>query len=217
MSALTWYVLCLLGRGQTYVPPLLVYTTAVVVLTTNDLGPLAGTYAACALALFVCLVWLTVTVVNVQTPTQRAVTTVAAGDDRRVLAAEVLAATVLCGLLTVVGLVYPVFSGEHEVTAAAVAAGLLAQAACGVTGIACGLLCSRPVVPRTGYAVVLALTLTGVVVIASLPPVGPVVRLLGRDGDPVRMLAPLAAYTALSVALLAAASAVTLTVSRRRS
>ncbi|GAA0920144.1 hypothetical protein GCM10009557_90860 [Virgisporangium ochraceum] len=66
MTALTRYALSLLGRGQTYVPPLLLYAAAVVVLTTNDLGPLAGTYAACALTQFACLVWLTVAVVNAQ-------------------------------------------------------------------------------------------------------------------------------------------------------
>ncbi len=208
---LTWYVLCLLGRGQTYVPPLLLYTAALVVLTVNDLGPLVGTYAACSLTLFVCLVWLTVTVVNAQTPTQRAVTIVTAGSDRRVLLAEVLAATVLCGLLTVVGLVFPIVSGEHEVTVGAVAVGVLAQMTCGVTGIACGLLCSRPVVPRTGPAVVLALALIGAVVIAALPPVGPVVRLLGREEVPGPV------YPALALALLAVSGGVALTVSRRRS
>jgi hypothetical protein len=208
---LTWYVLCLLGRGQTYVPPLLLYAAAIVVLTVNDLGPLVGTYAACSLILFVCQVWLTVTVVNVQTPTPRAVPTVPPGSDRRVLLAEVLAATVLCGLLTVVGLVFPIVSGEHEVTVGAVAVGALAQMTCGVTGIAGGLLCSRPVVPRTGAAVVLALALIGTVVIAALPPVGPVVRLLGREEVP----GPL--HPVLAVVLLAAGVGVALTVSRRRS
>lgn len=214
MPALTRYVLSLLGRGQTYVPPLLLYAAAVVVLTTNDLGPLVGTYAACALTQFACLVWLTVAVVNAQTPTQRAVTTVAAGSDRRVLLAEVLAATVLCGLLTVVGLVYPVFSGEHEVTAAAMAVGALAQVTCGVSGIACGLVCTRPVVPRAGYAVVLALALTGVMVVAALPPVGPVVRLLGRDDPPAGALV---LYAGVAVAQVAVGFLVALTVPRRRS
>jgi hypothetical protein len=214
VTALTRYALSLLGRGQTYVPPLLLYAAAVVVLTTNDLGPLVGTYAACALTQFACLVWLTVAVVNAQTPTQRAVTTVAAGSDRRVLLADVFAATVLCGLLTVVGLVYPVFSGEHEVTAAAVAVGALAQVTCGVSGIACGLLCARPVVPRAGYAVVLALALTGATVVAALPPVGPVVRLLSRDEQPGGALV---LYAVAAVAQLAVAFAVALTVSRRRS
>lgn len=217
MRALTRYVLALLGRGQTYVPPLLLYAAAIVVLTTNDLGPLVGSYSACALTLFTCLVWLTVTVVNAQTPTQRAVTIVAAGNDRRVLVADTVAATVLCGVLTVVGLLYPVFGGEHEVTATAVAVGALAQIACGLTGIACGLVCSRPVVPRTGYAVVLASALTGVVVVAALPPVGPVIRLLSRDDDPAALLGPLAGYTGLAAAVLVAGFLITLTVSRRRS
>jgi hypothetical protein len=73
------------------------------------------------------------------------------------------------------------------------------------------------VVPRAGYAVVLALGLTGAVVVAALPPVGPVVRLLGRDEDPGRMLAPLVGYAGVALALLATGFVVTLTVSRRRS
>jgi hypothetical protein len=54
-------------------------------------------------------------------------------------------------------------------------------------------------------------------VVAAVPPVGPVVRLLGHDEDPGRMLAPLAGYACVAVALLAIGFVVTLTVSRRRS
>jgi hypothetical protein len=217
VTALVRYVLSLLGRGQAYLPPLLLWASAVVVLTTNDLGPLTGSYAACATTQFVCLTWLTAVLVNTESETQRAMTAVAAGGLRRVFAAHVLAALAISAALTTVGLVYPIVAGEHVVTPGAVAVGAAAQAVCGVTGIAAGLLCSRPVVPRTGYAVVLALVLDGTLLIVNaVPPVGPVVRLLATTLPPHAMAGPLAAHAAVATVLVVVAAVTATAVAARR-
>lgn len=216
MSALVRYALALLGRGQGYLAPVLLFATGLVVLTTNDRGPLAGTYAACALVLFASQAWLTAALVNAEDDTQRALTVVAAGGARRVLVAQILAAAAACVALTGVGLGYPLVAGHHTVTAAAVAVGGLAQLVCGTAGIAVGLLCSRLVVRRTGYAVVTGLGLVGAaVVVPALPPVGPTVSLLSRDLPPERMFGSVAVFGAVAIALLLTSAAVAHVVAAR--
>ena len=208
MSALVWYSLSLLGRGQSYLAPLLLFATALTVLTTNDSGALTATYAACAMAQLICMTWLTIATMNAEDTVQRLVTTVNAGGARRVLLAGVLAAALICAALTVAGTIYPVWAGHHTVTAPAVVVGVASQLACGAVGTAVGLLCSRRMIPRAGYALLLAVVLLGLIFLAPwLPPIGPLLTLLSADRPPSTMLAPVAALTALALALLAASFA----------
>lgn len=217
MTALVRYALALLVGGQGYLAPALLFATGLVVLTTNDRGPLAGTYAACALVLFAVMAWLTAALVNTEDATQRALTVVAAGGARRVLVAQVLAAVVACVALIGPGLGYPLVAGRHTVTAAAIAVGALAQLVCGCAGVAVGLVCSRLVVRRSGYALVAGLGLVGgAVVVPSVPPVGTTVRLLGSDMLPERMFGPLAGFGVVAVALLVTAAVVAYVAAARR-
>jgi hypothetical protein len=217
MIALIRYSVAGFARSQRYLPPVLLFVTAVVVLTTNDLGPLVSSYAACALAQFVCLVWLTIALVNAEDPIQRSMTAVAAGGSWRVLAASVWSALLACLALTVVGLLYPLWGGPHSPTGTAILVGTGAQLTGGVAGIAVGLVCSRLVVPRPGYALVAALCLIGVVVLVPpVPPVRPVMRLLGSARAPDTMVGPLAAQLAIAVAMLVLAVVGTQAVARRR-
>lgn len=218
MRALIWYALSLLGRGQGYLAPLLLFATALVVLTTNDTGALTGSYAACATAQFVCLTWLTVALLNAEDAVQRTMTVVNAGSARRVLLAGTAAALLLGALLTAAGLIYPVVAGRHSVTGTAVLVGALAQLSCGAVGVAVGLLCCRQVIPRAGYAVLAAVIAVGTLtVVPRIPPVGPLVVLLSRDADPATMLPPVTALTAAAVAVLAASFTAVAAVTRHRS
>jgi hypothetical protein len=208
MTALIRYVLSMLVRGQGYIAPIVLYGSAIVVLTTNDRGSLPETYSACALTLFVCQLWLTAAMVNTEDREQRAMTAVAAGGAHRVLIANVLAAALICLGLTAIGLAYPIVAGEHVVTAAGVAVGALAQLACGAAGIAGGLLCSRLVIRRAGHAVFVGLGIIGVMILVKgVPPVGPVMMVLDRAQPPSTMLGPVAAYAGIAVAMLGAAAA----------
>jgi hypothetical protein len=205
MTALVRYSLSMLVRSQGYIAPFVLFGSAVVVLTTNDFGPITGTYSACALIQFVCMLWFTVAIVNTEDRVQRAMTVVAAGGQRRVLVANVLAAAVVCLGLTVIGLVFPVYAGTHQVTPVDLAVGALAQVTCGFAGIAVGLLCSRLVIPKAGYAVFASLGAIGVMtMVRPVPPVGPIMALLASTTAPGRMLAPVAGLGALAVAMLAA-------------
>jgi hypothetical protein len=142
------YWLAVLLHSQRYFPPLLLFVTGVVVLTDNDTGRLTAMYGACSAVLFLSALWLTVGLIQVDDPVQRAITVVNARSSARVLTAAVLVAVSCCVLCLVFGLVFPLLSGSHQVSADAVAVGAISQLGAGMTGIAVGLLCSRPIVRR---------------------------------------------------------------------
>ncbi len=217
MTALVRYVLAGLFRSQRYLAPALLFATMLVVLTTNESGSPGPVYAACALAQFVTMTWLTMVLVNTEESVQRAMTAVAAGGARRVLLADVCASVLLSCCLAVAGLVYPLLAGDHPVTPIALAIGVLAQLTGGLTGIAVGLLCSHLVVPRPGYALVAALLATGVLALVPwLPPVAALIRLLSTPRPLDGALAPTLGCAAIAAILLAAGTLTTWTVARNR-
>ena len=217
MIALVRYDLSMLVRSQAYIAPIVLFGTAIVVLTTNDQGQLASTYSACVMTLFICMLWLTTVLINSEERAQRAMTVVAAGGEHRVLGANLLACLVICAALTAVGTIYPIYFGQHTVTAADIIVGVVSQLACGITGIAAGLLCSRLVVRRTGYAVFLALGLVGVLlVIQKMPPVAATMVVLGSDRTADDMLPPIAAFGLVAVGMLVASTYATYVSAKRQ-
>ncbi|MEV6301955.1 hypothetical protein AB0M02_21255 [Actinoplanes sp. NPDC051861] len=217
MIALVRYDLSMLVRGQSYIAPFVLYASAIVTLTTNDQGPLPRVYTASAMTIFICMLWLTVALINTEEPAQRAMTSVAARGEHRVLAANVLAALVICLALTALGLIYPIPAGDHTWSSTDLVIGIVAQLTCGVTGIAGGLVCSRIVVRRTGYAVFLALGLIGVfTLIRVLPPVAPTMVILGSDRPATEMVTPLLLNGVIAVVLLAGSTIAAYQVARRQ-
>ena len=217
MIALIRYQLAALLHGQRYLAPVLLFLVALSVLTINDQGPLTGSYVVSAGSLLIAMCWLTVTIVNHEDPVRRAITGVTAGGSGRVLLAEILLSLLAGALLTGVGLVFPIVAGQHVWTGEDVAAGLLALLTSVLAGTAVGLACSRLVVPRPGYSLLLAL----VVVIAlpitpGLPPVNPMLRILSGAHPPRDQLAPLAGCLAIAAVLLVAAAAGARLVAERR-
>jgi hypothetical protein len=217
MGALIRYNLAAVVHGQRYVAPLLLFLIVLSVFTINDPGALTGSYTVSAGCLLVALCWLTVIIVNHEDPVRRSIQSVVAGGSGRVLLAEILLALLFGVALTVVGLIFPILSGKHTWGPADLAAGLLAQLTCVFTGVAVGILCSRLVVPRPGYSLLLAL----VVVLAfpvtpHLPPINPMLRLLSTDRPAGEMLGRLGGYLAIAVVLAAACIAATRYISVRR-
>jgi hypothetical protein len=217
MIALVRYQLAALLHGQRYLAPLLLFLIALSVLTINDQGPLTGSYAVSAGSLLIAMCWLTVTIVNHEDPVRRAITGVTAGGSGRVLLAEILLSLLAGALLTGVGLVFPIVAGQHVWTGADLAAGLLALLTSVGAGTAVGLLCSRLVVPRPGYSLLLAL----VVVIAlpitpGLPPVNPMLRILSGSRPPQDQLAALGGCLAIAAALLVVCAGCTRLIAVRR-
>jgi hypothetical protein len=216
LPALIRYYLAATVHGQRYLGPLLLDLAALAVFTINDTGSLTGSYVVSAASLLLTACWLTVTIVNLEDPVRRLITLVAAGGAARVLAAEaglaVLAGVVLIG----VGTIFPIVSGSHVVTGPAVLAGVLAQVTTTAVGVAVGLLCSRLVVPRPGYSLLLALiVIVAVPLTPDLPPVHPMLRLMSSSDGQVP-LGTMVAYAGTAVVVLLAAFVVTDRVAVRR-
>ncbi|MYR58669.1 hypothetical protein GTY54_21325, partial [Streptomyces sp. SID625] len=93
MIALIRYTLATVLHTQRYLAPLLLFTGLLGVLTVNGGGPLPPAYASSAGALFVCSTWLTVALMSLDEPSQRAIVVVSAGGrSLRVLLAVIGAA-----------------------------------------------------------------------------------------------------------------------------
>ncbi len=103
--------------------------------------------------------------ISVEDPAHRAITVVSARSSSRVLLASISVAVISCLILTVVGVVLPSLVGAHTVDVADLALGIEAELTGAGAGIAIGLLCSRLVIRRQGYALVAALAL----VMVALP------------------------------------------------
>ncbi|OIJ94858.1 hypothetical protein [Streptomyces colonosanans] len=159
MIALIRYMFTVLLLSQRYLAPLLLFLGLVTVLTSSDTGPLAATYAAVAGAMLLCSAWLTMASVGLEDQSHRSVIVVSAGSHLRVLLGTVGAVAVWCLMLTAAGLVLPLMLGPHVPGLADLTLGTEAQLTCAFTGTAVGLICSRLVFRRQGYALVLALVL----------------------------------------------------------
>jgi hypothetical protein len=203
--------------SQRYLPPMLIFLGALAVGTTSDNGPLQSSYSFCVLAMLVCTTWLSVSIVNHEDPTQRKITLVMIGSSLRVLAITVAVVLTWCVPLLVAGLVYPIVTGKHAVTAGDLVVGAAAQLGAAMIGITIGLLCSRLVIPRIGVAMLTAAAAILVVLLINwVSPIRPLMTLLsaGRSagGDAV----PITLLTALAAAMLVAALFATRALADRR-
>jgi hypothetical protein len=209
VSALYRYLLTSVLLSQRYLPPTLIFLAAMAVGTTSDNGPLQSSYSFCVLAMLVCTTWLTVSIVNHEDPTQRKITLVMIGSSLRVLTMTVAVVITWCVPLLVIGLVYPIVTGKHDVTAGDLAVGAAAQLGAAMIGIAIGLLCSRLVIPRIGVAMLTAAAaILAVLLLRWISPIRPIMTVLsdeksaGANAVPLTLLAALSAIL-LSVAVLA--------------
>ncbi|WP_433170508.1 hypothetical protein [Actinoallomurus sp. CA-150999] len=215
MIALYRYLMSSMVLSQRYLPPTLVFLAALSVGTGSDAGPLWQTYSFCVAAIVTCATWMTVALIDHEDAVQRQVITVAAGGARRVLAATIAAALTGDLLLITLGMTIPIAIGHHTVTAGALAAGTVAQLAAALVGNALGLLTSRPVIPRVGVALVVALAaLLVMLLVRWASPINPLIHALSGSHSPHPV--SLGLLAGVSVLLLAASAAVTLRITERR-
>jgi hypothetical protein len=212
--ALVRYTVAVLVHTQHYLAPALLYVAFLAVSTVNGGGPLPPVYAASAGALFVCTVWLTATVLGLDTAEQRAIVVVSAGRPLRVLAASVLTALLVGVVLGLLGLLFPLWSGAYDPGAVDLALGAVAELACVCAGAGAGVLCS--VFPRQGHALVAALVLVGVFLfVRGLPPVNLLIQTMSTTTDAAAALGMAAAMLGVAALFLSAATAVVSYVSVR--
>ena len=206
MSALYRYLLTSVLLSQRYLPPTLIFLAAMAVGTTSDNGPLQASYSFCVLAMLVCTTWLTVSIVNHEDPTQRKITLVMIGSSLRVLTITVAVVITWCVPLLVIGLVYPIVTGKHVVTAADLGVGAAAQLGAAMIGIAIGLLCSRLVIPRIGVAMLTAAAaILAVLLLRWISPIRPIMTVLSDEKPAGTNAVPLTLLAAISALMLSAA------------
>ncbi|GAB3497055.1 hypothetical protein [Amycolatopsis cihanbeyliensis] len=215
MIALLRYQFALLGHSQRYLPAGLLFLVVLGVLYKDPNAPVPPEFAVSAGGLTVIGCWLTIALVDVEDPVQRLIT-LSHARGRPALLLSVVATVLLC-CLVLTGLALTWAGITHGgLTATELGFGVLAHLSCALLGIAVGLPCSRFLVPRIGYTVLLAMALLAVVLLVrQVPLVNPMLRALVADeGAPAEPV--LLGLGATVLTLVASTVAVGL-LSRRRS
>jgi hypothetical protein len=157
-------------RSQRWVAPVLCFVTIEAIMDANT-GSVLPTYAASAAVLLFIATWLTIVVANNEDPVQREVTMVVAGSQAKVRVANLLTAYLAAVFLGLVSLIGPPLASSQGVTAHDLAAGAVAQAVTSLAGVVLGTLCSRPIIRRTAWALLIAVVLDlADVVVPNGPP-----------------------------------------------
>lgn len=217
MIALVRYMFTVMLLSQRYLAPVLLFVGLLAVLTSSDSGPLAATYGSAAGAMLVCSVWLTMALIGLEDQPHRSIVVVNAGSSLRVLLGSVGTALLWCLLLAVTGLLLPLMFGSHTLAPADLVLGTEAQLTCALTGIAIGLVCSRLVFRRQGYALVLALVLLLAVMLGKgVSPVNILLSDLQNASGSADLLGSTGVLLALAAGVLAAGVAITQAVSLRK-
>ncbi|MFE7551656.1 ABC transporter [Streptomyces gardneri] len=158
MTALLRYQSGLLLRSQRWLAPLLLYA-AVLAVGVRAGEPVLGALGFSAAALVPVTAWCVRICLTQEPPAARDVVAAAAGRGRAHLAA-LLTGTALPGLLGTVAVLGLTAIGDRRGVGAlaATGAGLLATAACVLTGAAVGALTARPFLKATGWSVTALVT-----------------------------------------------------------
>ncbi|MET9295612.1 hypothetical protein [Streptomyces sp. NPDC003077] len=218
MIALIRYTFATVLHTQRYVAPLLLFMGFLGILTVNGSGPLPPAYASSGGALFVCSTWLTIALMSLDDPPQRAIVVVSSGGrSLKVLLAAIATALLSCLVLMVFGLVFPLLIGSYDVTANDLLLGVEAQLTCALVGIAIGVPCSRLLFKRQGYALVAALALVMAALFAKgMPPVNRLFTLMATTPDAAKLLGPTAGMLLIAAVILVVFVAATQFVATRR-
>ncbi|WP_367123775.1 ABC transporter [Streptomyces phytohabitans] len=221
MTALVRYQLALLLRAQRWLPPLLLYVAALGVGVQAG-RPVLDSLGFAAAVLLPVAAWLVRVCVTGEPEAARHCAAAALGPGRTHLAG-VLAALTASAVLGAAGTgVVALVSDAHATDGStpvplgpAVGAGLLAALACALSGTAVGVLCNRPLVHGTGWAVSATVSAVTLALVAAGSPANAAVGGLvtaSREGTVPAPWLPLA----LSAGAAALAAAVACALSSRR-
>ncbi|HUC06197.1 MAG TPA: hypothetical protein VL961_12405 [Acidimicrobiales bacterium] len=153
MRGLARYVMADVVRGQGWVAPALTFG-AMDAVNSAQAGTVLPAFAISATALVFIGAWLTVVVVNHEDPFGQYVTEATAGSRTRVRLSKLTVAYVLTAGLGLVGLVGPVLGGA-SITFTLFVQGAGAQLITPLAGVAIGSVCSRPIVTRRAWSLLL--------------------------------------------------------------
>ena len=168
------------ARSQRFIAPALLFVAVLAVLFGGTPGPLPMPWAVSALLLYPIGAWLTHAIAEAEEPTARTVTVAAAGGPGPVVAGVALAGSVGVAVLSVLAVVWGAIASFGSVAPLALIQGLFTHLTCGITGVAVGLVCARPLIRSLGWAALVGLVFVVVTGTQSwLPPVGTAVAAIG--------------------------------------
>ncbi len=154
MLALILYTLSDTFHSQRWVAPVLIMGVVDAVVSAQA-GLVLPTYAIVATALLFLGTWLTVVIVNNEDPVQQTITETCAGNRAKVRLAKLLLSLALAVVLGLVAMVPPIFLSSDGVRIKDLVAGGCAQVIAALAAVGLGALCSRPVVRRHAWSVLL--------------------------------------------------------------
>ena len=182
MIALVRYVAVDTLRSQRWVAPLLAFAVIDAIIGAQT-GSALPSYAIGAAALLFITTWLTVVVVNNEDPIQQSITEVCAGSQTEVRLSKLTVSLVIAVALGVLGMIAPTIISGSPTTATVVIAGVCAQIITAVMGVTFGALCSRPIVRRRSWSVLLGVLLgLATVLIPHGPPTRQLLVLFNETG-----------------------------------
>ena len=155
MLALLRYTLSDTFHAQRWVAPVLIMGVIDAVVSAQA-GFILPTYAIVATVLLFLGTWLTVVIVNNEDPVQQTITESCAGNRAKVRLAKLLLSFLLSVFLGFAAMVPPIFLSNQDVRSQDLVAGACAQAIAALAAVGLGALCSRPIVRRHAWSVLLA-------------------------------------------------------------
>ncbi|MBP2322081.1 hypothetical protein JOF56_002466 [Kibdelosporangium banguiense] len=199
MISLVRYLLADVLRTQRWVPPLLTYLVALMIIGPPT-GPVLPTYAMAAAALVPIGMWLTVVVFHSEEPAQAAMTMAITGGFGRVWPAKVLTAllcTLVLGLVSLIWLTVTANQYEH------VGVGFVDYVMTALAGVAFGTLISRPVLTKISWTALVGVGIClAQLLIRQAPPVNAMIDLYADRSPSPGPILVIAAETLVLSALV---------------
>ena len=182
MIALVRYVGRDTLRSQRWVAPLLCFGAIDAIIGAQS-GSVLPSYAIGAAALLFITTWLTVVIVNNEDPIQQSITEVCAGSQTKVRVSKLGVSLLIAVPLGVLGMIAPTVVSTSKTTIMEVIAGICAQIITAVMGVTFGALCSRPIIRRKSWSVLLGVLLgMATVLIPHGPPTRQLLVLFNETG-----------------------------------
>lgn len=174
--AVARYYAVLFARTQRWLPPVLCYGVMLAIDSANG-DTTADAFAYSAAFLLPVSAWFTRSVLTAEPPEAAAITATAAGPARARIAA--LSAATAYGLLcAVAGALIAIGTGGGVGRTSTVLSGLSTEVVCVLLGTAAGALTAPPLVPATGWGVLLAGLLALGLLVARFSPAAMGIRAL---------------------------------------
>jgi hypothetical protein len=203
-------------QAQRWVAPVL-SLGAIDAIISAQTGSLLPTFAILATALLFVATWLTVVVVNNEDPIQLSITETCAGSRSTVRLSKLLFSYLMAAILGFLAMVPPVFVASTGTTVKVLVAGFCGILLAALTGVSLGALCSRPVVRRRAWSVLVGFVVClGTVLVPSGVPSRQLLVLFNKTGQ-FALALPLMVIAFETLALCSLAVVASLKLSIKRS